>query len=282
MLPCFLMENWGSLVQFPGITLTGNEELATHEAYHVADGRRDPSDYWSAITPNTVSYLNYALDRSRLADMVALDRGHNLAGQVISLLCSNDNFATSETVFSCTLPAVAQPGGDIDDPLGAVTEEGAWLKRFSPRAALYWRFQIGAMGANLVPNIVGFWLGKAFYPSGLGDWMLNLPVSPDGGSLVGLESTSEAGWVGRGIQTPRKEGSIPLRLVTEFNYDLARYHLEAGFGMGRPMWIIFDDNLSERAFLAIRPQPPFGFRREQTWYFPQALVPYQEHEPLRP
>src|SRR5579859_5940648 len=114
MFPCFFVEDWGSIVQFPGTVLTGNEELVGHEAARVADGRRDPNDYWSPITPNNPAYLNYVLDRTRLGDMVALDRGHNLAGQALALLCANEpTFTNPETVFSCTLPAVAQPGGDM-------------------------------------------------------------------------------------------------------------------------------------------------------------------------
>src|SRR5579859_933531 len=115
MFPCFFVEDWGSIVQFPGTVLTGNEELVGHEAARVADGRRDPNDYWSPITPNNPAYLNYVLDRARGADMLALDRGHNLAGMTVSLQCSNDNWNTTETIFTVVLPSVAQPGGDPDD-----------------------------------------------------------------------------------------------------------------------------------------------------------------------
>lgn len=282
MLPAFLVENLGSQIQFPSVVLTGNEELAGHEAYHVANGRRDQAQYWSPITPNNPAYLNYALDRTRACDMVALDRGHNLGGVACSLQCSNDNWTTTETVFTATIPTVAQPGAGLDGANGVTTEEGAWIKRFPVRAALYWRWAIAAMGSNVVPQVVGLWLGKGFYSAAQSDWLFTVPTSPDGGTLQGFEASSEAGWVGRGQQTERREGVIPLKLVSAFNYDLARYHLQAVFGLGRPMWVVFDDSQAERAFLVIRPQAQFGFRREQLWAFPQALIPYQEHEPLRP
>ena len=281
MLPAFLVENFGSVVQFPGVTIAGSEELSGHEAYHVANGRRDSGDYWSSITPNNPASLTWPLDRTRGADMLALDRGHNLAGATVSLLCSNDNFTTSETVFTATIPLTSIPGGTLDGANGCVTEEGAWVKRFPLRAARYWRFSIPALGSGIVAQVVGCWLGKSFYPSSQSDWLFTVPTSADGGTLQGLEATSEAGWVGRGLQTDRREGTIPLKLVSHFSYDLARYHLQALFGYGRPMWIVFDDSIAERSFCAIRPQPQFGFRREQQWAYPQAMIPYQEHEALR-
>lgn len=281
MLPAFLVENLGSLVQFPAVVLTGSEEATGHEAYHVANGRRDSGDYWSAITPNNPSYLNYVLDRTRAADMVALDRGHNLAGAAVSLLCSNDNWGTSETVFTATIPTTSIPGTSLDAANGCTTEEGAWIKRFPLRAAKYWRWSIPALGANITAQVVGLYLGKGFYSASQSDWLFTVPTSPDGGTLQGVEAMSEAGWAGRGLQTERREGAIPIKLVSYFNYDLARYHLQALFGFGRPMWIVFDDSQTERSFLAIRPQPQFGFSRQQQWAYPQASVPYQEHEPLR-
>lgn len=282
MYPAFLVENLGSVTQFPAVVLTGNEELSGHEAYHVANGRRDPKDYWSPITANNPAYLNYALDRTRAADMLALDRGHNLAGVAISLLCSNDGWGTSETVFTATIPAVCTAGASLDGANGVTTEEGAWIKRFPLRAATAWRVSIPALGANLLPIVVGCWLGKGFAPAGPTDWGFNLPITPDGGTLQGFEATSEAGWIGRGLQVDRREGTIPLKFVTLWNYDLGRYHLRNLYGAGRPMWITFDDAQAEQTFLALRPQAPFGFRREAGYFYPQTSLPYLEHEPLRP
>lgn len=277
-LPGFLVDNLLSVVQYPGHTVTGNEELSGHPASSAADGRRDPSDYWSSITPNTDAYLQVVCDRIRGIDMIALDRGHNLAGQTLQLLGSNDGFGTFETICSVVIGSTV--GGSFDDALGCVTEEGAWVKRVSLRAYLAYRVVVKAMGASLTPQVVGCWLGKGFYSASVNDWLFNLPTSAEGDTLQGTEVTSELGYVGRGLQVPRREGTIPIKLVSLFNYDLARYHLQMQFGLGRPMWIWFDDSFPQQVFLAIRPKAGMGFRREPRFFWPQITLPYQEHEGL--
>src|SRR6185437_13793310 len=107
-----------------------------------------------------------------------------------------------------------------------------------------------------------------------GTVMFGLPTAPDADDLKVSEQESEAGWVGRGIIAPRKAGVIPLKLLTTFDYDLARYHWGALFGsQGAPGFVAFDDSQADQAFCIERPIDRHGFGREQTWFYNQARIP---------
>lgn len=284
-LPAFLVDNLLSIAQYPNLSLVGNEELAGFEAYHVADGRRSGLDYWSSITPNNPATLTWSDGRVRGADMIVLERGHNLGGVTISLLCSNDSWGTSEIVFTATIPTVSTPGGELDAVNGVVTEEGVWLKRFPFHSALAWRLSIPALGIGVLPIVVGVTVGKSWspQPSAAGTVMFNLPEAPDADDLKVSEQESEAGWVGRGIIAPRKGGVITIKLLTTFDYDIARLNWGALYGsQGAPGFVVFDDSQSEQAFCIERPVDRHGFGRQQSWFYNQARIPYREREPLRP
>lgn len=278
-LPVVLVENFASIRQFSGHTLIGNEEPAGTEAFRAADGRRTPSDYWAPATLNAAATLTITCDRIRTANVVALDRGHNLIGEAFTLQCSDDNANWSPVVDVTELPTV--PGGSLDAPAvsvagvwGVRTEEGAWLCRFPTRAARYWRLSIPAMGAGLRPQLVGWWLGLAYAPLDL-----TRPHSPNQSELLVEELTSERGWQGRGAAAIRRLGVLRLKLTNGFEYDLARYHLEGHFGRQRPMWIVHDDSQAERAVLAIRPTGQLGFELPTSWFYPTAEVGWVEYQP---
>lgn len=276
--PFFFVENLFSIAQFPLHVVSGNEEPAGNEAFRVADGRRSPLDAWTSITLNAAAYVQAVCDRPRAANMVGLDRGHNLGGVEVQLQCSDDGFATIQTVADIVIPAASAPGSP-DDAFGVVTEEGAWLCRFPARASYAWRFNVPAMGAGKKPKIVGLWCGLSYAPD-----YFQLPAGPGQGQLLGTESVSDAGYVGRGVVVYRRESTIGLQLPSLFDYDdLARYHIEGHYaGAGRPMWVCFDDAQADRAFLAIPPLGKHGFARQPRWFYPSVELPYMEHEPARP
>lgn len=280
MYPFLLVDNLGNGRMYPGHTIAGNEEAAGHEAVRAFDNRRSGADYWTPTTPNNDANLMITCDRIRAADMVVLDRGHNLAGVLVEVQVSQDN-ATWETVVTATLPAASSPAS-LDSVNGVRTEEGAWLKRFPVRAGTYWRLLIPAMGANLLPIVVGCWIGKSFAPVTHQDWLFQRPVGPGLDTLQGIEQASEAGWMGNGQLTQRRQGTLVLRLTNLFDFDLGRWNIEAQYGLRRPLWVGFDDSQPDRAFLAIRPlAEQTGFTSTAQYFFPQASIPYLEHEPSR-
>lgn len=278
LTPLLLSDNLFNTRLYPSHSLVGDEEPAGFEAFHVADGRRTPGDRWQATTANAQHILTLTMDRIRWADTFILDRGHNLGGKEVVLECSDDNFTTVQVVADIVIPTVTQ-GGPLTGAFGVVTEEGAWAIQFPARPAFYWRIRIPAMGVNLVPQIVGAWLGLSYMPSGGALW---LPWGEDSNTAQFAETVTEWGWSGRGPVATPNDGSLQIKLSSEFDYELARYHLIEVFGSGRPMWICYDTAQADRLFLALRTKTRLGFEYAPGWWPRQGGIPYQEHAVLRP
>lgn len=274
--PYILVENFfSSPAQFPGHMVAADEEASGHELWHVADGRRILSDYYASSTANQARTLTVACDRIRAADMLVLDRGHNLAGAAITVLGSDDNFTTSRTVWSGTIPTVTAPGS-LDEANGVVTEEGAFLVRFTREAWAYWRVGIPALGSGIVPAIVGLWLGMSWQMD-----FLDNPFAEDQAEQITIEQSSDAGWLARSAITPRRHGTLPLTLRDDQSYELARYHLQGHWiNRNRPMWLVMDSGQADRAVLTLpdRSAPGFAYVSGAAWR--QAQLPWIEHEPL--
>ncbi|HEY0019040.1 MAG TPA: hypothetical protein VGC13_22250 [Longimicrobium sp.] len=219
--------------------------------------------------------VRVSCDAARAADLVVLDRGHNLGGRRIILEVSNDGFATATAVLDLVVPATSGVAGNVDRAAGAATREGAWLKRFPRVSARDWRLRIPAMGAGLRPEIVGLWLGESWQPKLLFD----LPWGDSTRQLSFASSESDAGWVGRGSAARVRAGEIGLKLKAEDEYSLAERHIEEGFWMPRPMWIVYDSAAAERAVLAMPPAGRNGFSRQGGWSYRQAQIAWVEHEP---
>ncbi len=281
-LPAILVENYlDNVLQFVGHQVATSDAnglgAAGYEVYHLANGRRSPSDRYQADTANAARTITSTFDRVRYFNGLAIDRGHNLGGQTVSILISFDGFTTSETVWTGTIPSVLTSPGRLDNTNGVVTEEGAFLVRFPGVAGAAARLSLPALGANVTTQIVNAWLGM---------WMalpaLYLPWYEDQADLQTLEEQSADGWLGRTSPVSRKEGELSLRLTDPSQEDQLRLHVSGHYlAAGRPMWIVMDDIRAERAFLALRPRRPVGFAFESGWWPHQMRVPYLEHEPLR-
>lgn len=278
-LPVLLAENFLNIRQFASHAIAANEEATGHQVFRVADGRRSGLDYWTPVTANAQATITVQCDRTRVADCFVLDRGHNLAGKEVILECSDDAaFGTGnvQTCFDVFLPS-SSATGDIDDALGVRTDEGAWIKRFSARSALYWRIRIPAMGASLKPQIVGAWVGQSYSPG-----FLKYPHEPDVDELRVLESETEGG--ARGSNTPinPRSGSLQVRLTTLLDYEVGRYHLQFLFGARKPTWLVHDEERAERALLAIRVPGRAGLGQTSDYFYPNGNIPWIEYEVLRP
>ncbi len=273
--PVFLVENALSTFQFPAHTIVPTSELTGFEVGKLSNGRRSLFDFHTPTTENLEYTLKLTCDRVRAFDMSVLDRGHNLAGKTFSLEISNDDFTTTEVVYSITFPTTSAPGS-LDDALGVVTEEGAWVKRFPWRAAKYWRFKVAAV-ASYKPQFVGVWLGLSWSPTRLFD----TPWSEDMENIVARLSESADGWQGSDEVTPRREGQTVIRLATQVEYDLARYTL-AHYSRRRPMWICYDTAQADRVVLTIRQPGRLGLAFNPEWWrLRKGVIAWQEHEPLK-
>jgi hypothetical protein len=269
--PAILVENFYSLRQNNGHTLSASENSAN--AVFVGAARRSVYDAYTSITTNLDAWVRALCDRIRTANMVVFDRGQNVTGLTAKVQLSSDAFVTNtENAFSGALPTVTA-AGSLDDDFGVLTPEGAWLKRFNPRASLDWRVFIPAMGASLKPIVTGLWLGQCWTP---GDpWR---PHSPQVTELVVQETESDLGWIGRGKSTPRKTGVLHFKFATLYDAELAAQHLEH-IAKGRAFWIVSDDARADQAFLAVMPKTSIGMVLEPNYFYPTLDLPYVELDP---
>lgn len=275
-LPAFLVDNLWSVRQYLNNALTANEEAIGAEVFRIADGRRSRRDNWTPLTTNAVATITADAVTTIQPTGLFLDRDHNMAGEVVELRRSTDDFSGSDVlVFSATIPAAAAVGGDIDDANGITTDEGAWIKRFAATTATrYWRLRFPAMGTDLKPRIVGSILGEFWEPG-----RVYRPVTDEDDELRTKEISTSWGWSARTIQIRQRVGTLNFRLESAAAYDDAAIHIRDNFGQGRLMVIIHDDERGERAVLAQRTLGRAGFQFPPNWGNRAAIVPWSEYEP---
>lgn len=278
--PLLLSDNLFNQRIYPANVITAVEETPGHEILNVGDGRRSQFDYWTPVTTNVVQRVTVDAITAVSTSCCALDRGHNLFGKTVTIDGADDVAFTTNVItpFSAALPSSITAGASIDGANGALTEEGAWLKRYAVTAARrFWRLSVSAMGTGLKPVVVGLWLGRSYDPPAF-----FTPSSMEGAELHVATRVSEWFWRGRGPSTPARSGTLNLRFNTVGDYEAARATLMLQYLRGRPMWICYDSAQAERSFLTLCPEEARiapGF--EPGWFPQQVKVPYLEHQPLR-
>ena len=273
--PRVLVDNLYSIHQYPLHVITAEEEASSFEAFRVATGRRSFGDRWQSTTTNSDTFITTQCNRVRMADMIVVDRGHNLVAERVRLRRSDDNFTTFEEVFNIVLPSQTAPGR-LDDADGVRTEEGAWGFRFDPRAGIYWRVFIDAMAVDLVPQMPGIWLGLSWQPN-----FFERPFEDERHDLIVQALETEAAW--RGTNPPARRGSGTLRFKqTDLDqYDEARLNIVEKFGTGFPMWLVWDEDQSDRMSLTVMEAGVMSFPLNPDYFFRTGEVSFVEHEPLR-
>jgi hypothetical protein len=275
--PRFLVDNVFSLVHYPSVTLSGNEEASGHEARFFSTLRRE--DNWTPTTFNNDAWLKARHASPRTFDMICL-WVHNLLGKAYKFQISDDNFSTIQTVVDVTIPT--GPGtGSPDDALGVVTEDLMWIKTVSPRSAVDFRHFVPAMGSSLKPSLSGI-VGLSYYPT-----QYDYPYAPSTTTMRVEEHLSDRGVRGLGTVANPRQGDITMKMRSDFEYELARFHFEQRWGgwAPSPMLIIHDTTQAERAVMAVRTSGSMlGFESSTEW--PDAgegrrigRLSYVEHDP---
>ena len=276
--PRFLAENFFNLDQFSAHTLTAEEETTGNEAWRVGAGRRVGGtirNYWQPTTANSDSWVECKCDRVRAADMLVIDRGHNLDGETVKLEISDDNFTTTTEVFSVVLPSNVYANARMGDTPGVKTTEGAWLISFDYHVALYWRVFSSAMGAGLKPQIPGLYLGNSFGPT-------NAPPRPwdDEPTKLAYDSiVSDTLWSASSRKAKRREATVSMRMTSDAEADEARYHFRSLYGRGDLMWYVPDTDRAERAWLAEQPPGMDSAVYPTDYTFRHVTVAMAEHNP---
>lgn len=277
--PVFLAQSFYNRLAYPDHVVAANESAAGNEAWRVGTGRRGASNGWTPTTANATAWVSVDVGRVRGADMLVLDRGHNLQGSSVELHVSQQSdFSTYLTAATATIPTAPYHNSRIDAPNGVLTPEGAWLLRFPLAVAgRYWRIYVPAMGAGLRPYIVGAYLGKLLeFTHGL-----QLPSSDPSVRLAYDELVSPYLWSGASAKAQRRESgpaglTIPLAAG---EVELVELHLIDLYWRGRPMWIVADSDRAERAVLAYAPPGVHGVTQSPADRYPVLRLTWAEHQP---
>ena len=277
----FLSENIFNDIMFPTFTVSATEAAAGNEAWRVGTGRRlSLRNKWTPTTLNLEASIKCRTGASTLCDMIALDRGHNLAGQTIVLERSANDFVATTQVFSITVPSATVTDDDLQATPGVRTEEGAWVYAFTGATDQDWRLRIPAMGANLKPEIVGLYLGRSYEPL----YHLDLPFEDDDGETFFDSVMSDTAWSAATRAAHRRTGAITLKLASEAEYTTngARTHiLENLMRDRRPTWFCPNQEQAEKTLLIRHAGGRYGFPRRQGWAHRQSTFRWVEHQPLQ-
>lgn len=271
-MPLILVENFFNTVMFTGHTVSADEEASGYEAFRVGTGRRSAQNRWQPETADADHEVYVDCDQLRGADMIVLDRNTNLSGKPVKLRGTNDDGATYWDMLDLTLPDLSVPGGSIDDAVGAVTEDGAWLKRFDLDAAMRWSLHVPA-AAGFTPQVGGLYVGKAWEMASL----FELPWSDDTVDLAYDAVVTDAGWEGATDAAAVRTGVMRIRLADYSEYDLARY--ASSLLRRHPGWILYDLDVGSRAVLVKLPRGEHGWRFDRGWGYRQQDIAWREHEP---
>jgi hypothetical protein len=275
MSSLLLVDNFFDTRIYPDHVLDAEEEASGHEVERVASGRRAARDHWEPTTANSETFIEVVCDRVRAANCLIIDREHNLSAEGIELRVSSDDFTTfSSPVDIASLPSSTSFGHTLAGPV-VRTFEGAFVCTFDLHAGTYWRLYVDAMGAGLVPEITGVWLGLSFAPS-IGPLLAG--YDDEAGSRSVSEVMTTALWAGTGREARRLAPSLTYRMRDESEWSAVRYH--AGlYHDGHPMWVVQDDSQAERAFLARMPSGAFGFPFSGSGLGREFALNLPEHQP---
>lgn len=272
----YLVDNLFDTQMYPDHVLSAEEEASGHEVERIADGRRAARDRWEPTTANSSSYVEVACDVTRAATMLVLDRGHNLAGETIELLGSDDDFGTAGTsVFDITVPSSVTEPSAIGAANGVLTHEGAVIVTFDSATFESWRLVIDAMGAGLVPRIVGLWLGTSFSPS---TGPLLAGYDDEAGNLSVPQVVTPALWAGTGRIARRRTPSLAHRILDETEWET--YREDVGlYHQGYPMWAVPDETKAERALLCRHPGGSYSVPFEGNRVGRELVLSLAEYQP---
>lgn len=279
--PVILSDNLFNVRTYRAHTLAASSTSGDSDILHLASGRRIRGlSGWGASALNTEATLRATCDRPRAANLLFVDRDHNLDEATtpqVGVRISNDGFATSTTLGPWDVPAAPTPFASLYEDALIRSHEGALLKWFPLDAGWEWEVFIPAMGAGLAPALAGLMLGQLTtfvhqqqQPAPLGrggtDLIYNVRRSPQAQAAAG-----EIGALDR--------GELVLRLEDFDEYLGALYPIGDLYFHRKAAVIIQDDENAGDAILAVAPPGVHRFAMEPGWGWPVVRIPYEETEP---
>lgn len=240
--PLLLADNLAeNVILHPTFTLvnTSYDTAAGMDVSHVADNLRDLTS-WTPSTSNASRTLLIDTQTSAAANMIILDRGHNLAGATVTLATytyTGGNYVQSQTL-AMTIPSVV--GGLPTDANGCLTPDGVWWKTFTSLAAQRaWGLILPALGAGVAPVITGWYLGQSYrFPA-----YLNTPFADD--YRTDVKNTNARLSRGGVRVLPRRVNFRKVRLSVDLestDYPAFDAQVRPLLRYGQPWWVCLDDS----------------------------------------
>ncbi len=275
--PRFLSDNLFNPRTYPLHTLDASTTATNKNVLELGSGRRDRAlTGWFASSLNTTAYVECACNRPRAFDLLWIDYDHNLDGESLSVILSDDDFTTTETIGPYTVPS--SPSMNAELATGGIVrcDDGSLLWYLGLQVAHDVRVQVAAMGAGLRPEIAGMMLGLSFQPA----HQAEKPHDYARPTVVrGDIRTPHAQAVGSEFGSYR-QGNIALKMDSFEEAEVAHYSLQDLYvGAGRGMVVVHDDERAERAVFTFAPDGTAGFETSGNWSYPRIDIPLAESEP---
>jgi hypothetical protein len=237
--PLILTDNlFENVVLHPSFALTnsGNDDIAGQEVWRIADNLRDESS-WNPSTLNAARNIIVDCLTVQGPTMVVIDRGHNLAGKIVTIRGATDaTLVTGADLATSTIPAVA--GGLPGDANGCLTTDGVWWKTFAAQNFRAWALKLPAMGAGIAPKVTGLYLGVGYrFPE-----FLDAPGAYDYRTKVVFQRNEMSKGGVRSTSRPLNFRQLRLQLQMDsaaypgFDAEVRRMS-----NYGAPMWFCLDD-----------------------------------------
>lgn len=243
--PLLLVDNvFDTLTLYPGATIDATSEAVGHEAFRIADYRRDRT-YWQAADDGgaTDHRLRVQLPAAVSISSIYLDRGHNLAGKSIFVEGGADG-ATWGSVRQFDVPSTV--GGTPAQPAMCQTEEGAAWSLVDPTPTrLWWSIRI-PHSSGFVPVITGVILGLRTQLLGY-----SKTFDEDAGGRTQSAQQSTAGYRANDPTYAWRTIALDLDLIGATEYDATiRATRDRLFAKNQPWVCVMDsDTHPERAWM---------------------------------
>lgn len=243
--PLLLVDNlFDTITQYPLGTLTTSSERVGHEAFRVADYRRERTSWQAAtVAANHWVQVDLGAGVARACDSLFIDRGHNLWGTGNVALQYSDTGSAWTNVAVLPVPVLGTLGGDPNVGF-SVTEEGALYVLTAAGAHRWWRILVVPSLAPVIPGLI----------LGMRTQLINYSTTfdEDAGERTENTTTSTAGYRAADTTYSWRTSEVGLALIGATEYDnTIRALREKVFARNQPYVLCMD----------------YGTRPERAWMY---------------
>lgn len=221
------------------------DDTAGREVFRVADNLRDMTS-WTPQATNASRTLLVDTQSVVAANMIVLDRGHNLNGVTVTVAAYAYSGGSYIQAAAITPTIPTSPGGLPTDPNGCLTADGVWWKTFSIASNRAWGLTIPALGSGIAPVVTGLYLGQSYrFPA-----YLNTPFADDYRTDVKALTTKLSRGGVRVLSRRLNFRKVRLNVDLEStDYPASDAQVRPLLRYGQPWWLCLDDSDATNAGL---------------------------------